>query len=140
MVRNNAPEAMPKTVRSASIRGSNILVTAQNIMLPKLNNTVPQTQYMIRQGWAANCMCLRLYKYTPKPMCEFNNNTFDTGSSYGVNTLQNIRQTKQLSTSTYIQLYTLQHSMYQCEQNYSLCLKKGTPTLSIVTLKRINGF
>ena len=25
-------------------------------------------------------------------------------------------------------------------QRHTLCLKKGTPTLSIVTLKRINGF
>ena len=102
------PDAMPKTVRSASIRGSNTLMTAQNIMLPKLNNTVPQTEYMTLHGWAANCMCLRLYKYTPKPMCEFNNNAFDTSSSYGVNTLQNnIRQTKQLRTFTDIHITAL---------------------------------
>jgi len=56
MARNIAPEATPKTVRRMSTRGSNILATAQNMMLPRLNTTVPPTEYMTRHDGVTSCM------------------------------------------------------------------------------------
>lgn len=127
VVKNMMPEAMPNTVRRASTRGSKTFVTAQNIILPRLNSTEPQMEYTTRHGWTANRMCLRLYKYTPKPTCEFSNNAFCASSSYGANTLQNSRQNKHLKTE---QSQHILNSLLVCEMQLGNTFRAGCTKLS----------
>lgn len=134
------PDAMPKTVRRASMRGNRTFVTAQNMILPRLNITEPQTEYTTRHGCVASRMCRRLQKYTPKPTWEFSNSAFETSRSYGENRLQNnnkqsgqIPQRRNFTTTT---TTTICFFLF----NWPVFPLLDTSGLSKKKLKKLQGF